>query len=98
MEMKKLLLATIALVALTSAVHAGDASEFLLTLNCDQLWFGRNTVFKERGYCFKTPRAISVFGNAGCRYDDEYAVPLSVPDRNLIAAIRQAERQLHCSL
>jgi YARHG domain len=53
---------------------------------------------KERGYCFKTPRAISVFGNAGCRYDDEYAVPLSVPDRNLIAVIRQAERQLHCSL
>jgi hypothetical protein len=48
MKMKKLLLMTIALVTLTSAVHAGDASEFLLTLNCDQLWFGRNAVFKER--------------------------------------------------
>jgi hypothetical protein len=98
MEMKKLLLTIIALVTLTSAVHAGDASGSLLTMSCEQLWFGRNTVFKERGYCFKTPRAISVFGNAGCRYDDEYAVPLSVPDRNFIAAIRQAERQLHCTL
>src|SRR6266571_3665323 len=44
--------------------------------SCEQLWVERNTIFKARGYCFKTPRAISYFGNAGCLYDDEAALPL----------------------
>jgi hypothetical protein len=32
----------------------------------------------EVGYCFKTPRAIQMFGNASCCYDWEHEVPLSV--------------------
>ena len=33
--------------------------------------------YKAAGYCFKTPRGINYFGNAGCRFDSENAVPLS---------------------
>jgi YARHG domain len=51
--------------------------------SCEQLWFGRNSIFKEAGYCFKTPRAISAFGNAGCQYDDINAVRLSAENQNL---------------
>src|SRR5207249_301574 len=39
--------------------------------SCDDLWVARNTIYKNRGYCFKTQRAISYFGNAGCRYNNE---------------------------
>jgi len=64
--------------------------------SCEQLWVERNTIFKARGYCFKTPRAISYFGNAGCQYDDEAAVPLTQGERARIAQITQAERVLGC--
>ena len=63
---------------------------------CDQLWLERNAIYKERGYCFKTQRAISYFGNAGCMYDVEAQLPLSPYDRARIAEISNAERELGC--
>lgn len=30
--------------------------------SCDQLWQARNSIFAEAGHCFKTSRAIAVFG------------------------------------
>jgi hypothetical protein len=69
-----------------------DVTDF----DCDQLWFGRNSVFKEAGYCFKTPRAITAFGNAGCRFDDISAVILTPENRNFVQAIQNAERIKAC--
>ena len=66
-------------------------------LSCEQLWFARNSIFKAVGYCFKTPRAISIFGNADCLYGKENDVPLSQNDRNLIDAIQTAERDRQCA-
>ncbi|MEO0800543.1 MAG: YARHG domain-containing protein [Pseudomonadota bacterium] len=34
-------------------------------MSCSQLWFARNQIFANRGFCFKTQRARSVFGR-GC--------------------------------
>ena len=34
-------------------------------MSCNQLWYARNAIYAENGYCFKTSRAISVFGR-GC--------------------------------
>jgi hypothetical protein len=65
--------------------------------SCQSLWVERNSYYKAGGYCFKTPRAIRYFGNAGCRYDDESEVPLSRAVRNRIAQIVRAERNLGCS-
>jgi len=64
---------------------------------CDELWTARNTIFKAAGYCFKTTRAISVFGNAGCKYDDVDQVPLSEVDRGTVNRIMEAERAKRCS-
>lgn len=33
--------------------------------SCGDLWYRRNAIFAEAGYCFQTARARSVFG-AGC--------------------------------
>ena len=32
---------------------------------CDRLWYKRNAIYAEAGYCFSTERARSVFG-PGC--------------------------------
>lgn len=69
----------------------------IMDLSCDQLWSVRNSIFKEVGYCFKTPRAISRFGNAGCQYDDVGQVRLSAENQNFAEAIQRAERAKACS-
>jgi len=65
-------------------------------LSCSELWYERNNIFKDAGYCFKTPRAIRTFGNAGCAYDSESDVPLSDRDRQRVNAIQRIEREKGC--
>jgi hypothetical protein len=31
-------------------------------LSCGQLWYQRNAIFAEYGYCFQTPQARATFG------------------------------------
>ena len=64
--------------------------------SCSELWYRRNSIYKQAGYCFKTARAIQAFGNAGCSYDSESDVPLSARQRGIVAAIREQERDLGC--
>jgi YARHG domain len=64
--------------------------------SCEDLWYERNSIYKEAGYCFKTRRAISTFGNAGCQYDSEYQLPLSRGQRARIQYIVRMERELGC--
>jgi hypothetical protein len=66
-------------------------------LDCGQLWQHRNSIFKDGGYCFRTPRAVASFGNAGCKYDNIADVPLSDRDRQLVRAIQAAESAKRCS-
>ena len=73
-----------------------QAQDDYYTLNCDQLRIRRNSIFKSAGYCFHTPRAIRVFGNAGCMYDNQSDVPLSDHDRQVINVIQQVKRMKRC--
>jgi hypothetical protein len=63
---------------------------------CQSLWVERNAIYKDAGYCFKTDRAISYFGNAGCRYEYEGDLPLSPRQRARIASILAEERANGC--
>jgi hypothetical protein len=83
-------------VDVRDATNPPNVSPNIFALNCDQLWYQRNSIFKAAGYCFSTPRGIRSFGNAGCTYDDERSVPLSDHDRQAINALRQLERAKHC--
>ncbi|MCC0003294.1 MAG: YARHG domain-containing protein [Methylobacteriaceae bacterium] len=64
--------------------------------SCGDLWYQRNAIYKDAGYCFKTNRAIRAFGNAGCRYDNINDVPLSANDRARVADIVRTERDYGC--
>jgi hypothetical protein len=65
--------------------------------SCQDLWVERNTYYKDAGYCFKTPRAISFFGNAGCSIDNEAQLPLSHDLRVRIGEITRLERRFSCA-
>lgn len=73
-----------------------DRPQNVKSLNCDQLWQQRNSIFKASGYCFRTPRAIASFGNAGCKYDNILDVPLAAGDRQLVDDIQRTERSKSC--
>ena len=75
--------------------ESADAS--IASFDCQQLWFSRNSIFKEAGYCFKTPRAISVFGNAGCKYDSIDDVPLESENQTLVSVIKSTEQMKGCA-
>jgi hypothetical protein len=61
--------------------------------SCDQLWHARNSIFAAAGHCFKTPRAIAVFG---ARCHPPYG-QLTRAQEARVNAIKAQERQLGCS-
>lgn len=65
--------------------------------SCSSLWYERNQIYKDAGYCFKTSRAIRSFGNSGCAYDDINDVPLSARQRAAVRDIAAQERRMGCS-
>jgi hypothetical protein len=64
--------------------------------NCEFLYTMRNTIYAEHHYCFKTPRAIATFGNAGCVSGDPNALRLNSVERSNAATILRAEHALGC--
>ena len=76
----------------TSVAQAQDYSG----MGCAQLWYQRNAKLKARGFCFTDPRAVRIFGNAGCTVTMESKVPLSPSERQDIARIVLVERMKLC--
>ena len=65
---------------------------------CQQLWVQRNQIFKNHGYCFKTRAAADYFGNVGCIYANQDAVPISASERSYVLQIVARERALRCQI
>jgi hypothetical protein len=80
-----------AAVSVSSAISMARAQNV-----CDQLWVERNDIYKAYGYCFKTARAISYFGNDGCVYQREGDISITREDRIRIGQIIAQERANGC--
>jgi hypothetical protein len=80
-----------------AATGAGFVSAASAQQSCQDLWVERNSYYKEAGYCFKTARAISYFGNDGCTFYNEARVPLPRGIRARIAEITWLERRNGCN-
>jgi YARHG domain len=65
-------------------------------LGCQPLWEVRNTIYKENGYCFHTAKAIKIFGNAGCQFDNVSDVSLNEIELHNVSAIKKVEKNKHC--
>jgi YARHG domain len=92
---KTLTLAAVLLGSAGIAVPPATA-QGLWSLSCGDLWYKRNAIYARNGYCFKTNRARRVFGNAGCAFYAEGDVPMSHRERQLVATIRDIEREKGC--
>jgi YARHG domain len=89
-------LRAMAVMTLLAAATLGATATVASAQSCNDLWIERNSYYKDAGYCFKTSRAISYFGNAGCMYDNERDVPLPRGVRARINQIVALERAYRC--
>jgi hypothetical protein len=56
----------IAALVVTAAPYAGSAqAQDPSMMGCNELWYARNQIYAQFGYCFRTARSQSVFG-PGC--------------------------------
>jgi len=66
-------------------------------LSCQNLWYVRNRIYKDAGYCFKTATGISEMGNSGCHINAQAAVPLNAYERANVGVIKSAEVAKGCN-
>lgn len=52
-------------MVIAPAPQAQAQSSLYRRMSCDELWYARNEIYANRGYCFRTARARAVFGR-GC--------------------------------
>lgn len=68
----------------------------LVEMSCENLWYVRNRIFDENGYCFKTARARRQFNNSNCYVDDEADIDLSPIEQHNVDEIVEAEAENGC--
>jgi YARHG domain len=82
-----IVLATATLAAAMSPARA---------VTCEELWVERNQYYKDAGYCFRTTRALSYFGNGGCVYHSERELRFPRSIRARLSEIIWLERRMRC--
>lgn len=62
-------------------------------MSCSELWYARNAIYADKGYCFQTERAMRTFGRA-CFPPYGQLSPIEQREVN---AIKTWERRNGCS-
>jgi hypothetical protein len=68
----------------------------LRQLSCENLWWVRNTIYDENGYCFTTIRGQQAFDNSDC-YANNGTVQLNRYERENVGRIVRVEREKACN-
>lgn len=69
----------------------------LNALSCENLWWVRNTIYHENGYCFRSAKARAQFDNTGCTVSDGSKVRVNSFERMNITRISEIEKQKRCA-
>ena len=83
--MKKLILAGLLVGASVLPAYAQS---------CGDLWYERNAIYKDAGYCFKTARGIRAFGDAGVAHVQVYPIPPTLKTIEQIAPAVELARAM----
>ncbi|MCQ0989336.1 YARHG domain-containing protein [Jiella sp. LLJ827] len=62
------------------------------SMSCGELWYARNAIYADAGYCFESRRAIRTFGR-GCFPPYGKLRPV---ERRQVEAIKRWERRKGC--
>jgi hypothetical protein len=65
-------------------------------LSCQNLWLVRNSIYNDRGYCFKTQAAKQEFDNSDCFVTDAGAIKFNEHEWNNITRISKVEKEKSC--
>ncbi|MCP4071732.1 MAG: YARHG domain-containing protein [Hyphomicrobiales bacterium] len=76
---------------MTIAPQSAQAQS-LQGMSCDDLWYARNQIYADKGFCFKTQRARVAFG-AGCFSPFGQ---LNSYEQARVSRIKQQEQQMNC--
>jgi len=68
----------------------------LRQLSCEYLWYVRNRIYDENGYCFQTPRGRSNFDNSDCWTENQAAVSLNQYEQTNVNRIVGVENEKSC--
>ena len=99
--MSKLLLRSLPLaLAMTFAGSLAPppaSAQNLSRLGCYNLWILRNQEYAQVGYCFRSARGKSEFGNAGCHLNESQARrAMGANKRRRVDRIKAVERRKGC--
>ena len=68
----------------------------LVEMSCENLWYVRNRIYDENGYCFRTARAREAFDNSDCWVNNQSKVQMSQTERHNVNEIVEAESENGC--
>ena len=88
--MRRFVIHTLAIAALGLTTQSAFADA------CYDLWYERNAIYDDYGYCFKTALGKRVFDNSDC-YTNE-APQVSRAEQRRIDQIRREERRRGCKV
>ncbi|WP_208351452.1 YARHG domain-containing protein [Pseudaestuariivita rosea] len=88
--MKQFLSCLLAVFILCAPVWAANDNP-----QCNELWFARNAMLDQGGYCFSSPLGQAVFDNSDCITRSPV---ISAAARKMIELIRRDERALGCGV
>lgn len=74
------------------ALTGSAAAQSYRAMDCDELWYARNAIYADNGYCFETRRALRAFGEACFPPYGE----LSRSEQREVDTIRDWERRKRC--
>ncbi len=68
----------------------------LRALSCQNLWYVRNSIYDDHGYCFKTAAAKAEFDNSDCYENDATKLRFNRNEQTNINRIVQVEKEKGC--
>ena len=68
-------------------------SSYASAQSCYDLWYARNAIYKQQGYCFSTQLAKETFGNQGCWTKNP---AFSRQEQRMINEIKAVEKARQC--
>lgn len=83
-------LIAIAAIAAGSLVVLPSAA---MAASCYDLWYARNAIYDDNGYCFSTELGQETFDNSDCWTKHPH---LSKKEQATVAAIQAQEKAKHC--
>lgn len=65
-------------------------------LSCQNLWYVRNSIYDDHGYCFRTAAAKAEFDNSDCYETDAARLRFNKHEQTNINRIVQVEKEKGC--